>query len=137
MIVQEISAARYRATQSNKFLNRMNCMQTLIIESPAAYSPAGISGLFFSPELMRAATIAHELTSRTPADFLSESLGSEISAFPRQDDDDIEDEDDEDEDLDEDEDEDEDDLDDEEDDDLEDEDDDDLEEDEEDEEEDA
>jgi hypothetical protein len=87
----------------------MNCMQTLITEATAAYSPAGMSDVFFIPELMTAATIDRELTSRRPAEFSSEDFETGISMSPSEDDDDVEDED---EDLDdEDEDEDEDDLD--------------------------
>jgi len=72
---------------------RMNCMQTLITRATAAYSPAGMSDVFFVPELMMAATIAGELPSRMPAEFSSEDFETGISMSPSQDDDEIEEED--------------------------------------------
>ena len=75
-------------------------MQTpLITETSAAYSPAGMSDLFFTAELTMAATITHELTSRTPLELSSERFENRASMSLRQDDDDIDD-DEEDDDLD-------------------------------------
>jgi len=83
-------------------------MQTLNTEAAAAFSPAGMSDLFFIPELMTAAASARDLTSHTPAEAARETLDFRISTSPAQDDDEEDDDiDDDDDDLDEDDDDDE------------------------------
>ena len=83
-------------------------MQTLNTEAAAAFSPAGMSDLFFIPELMTAAASARDLTSHTPAEAARETLDFRISTSPAQDDDEKDDDiDDDDDDLDEDDDDDE------------------------------
>jgi len=83
-------------------------MQTLNTEAATAFSPAGMSDLFFIPELMTAAASARDLTSHTPAEAARETLDFRISTSPAQDDDEEDDDiDDDDDDLDEDDDDDE------------------------------
>ena len=67
-------------------------MQLLITEATAAYGAPGMSDLFFIPELMMTATITRDLTSRMPAELITEDLKTGISMSPAGDDDDVDDE---------------------------------------------
>jgi hypothetical protein len=78
----------------------MNCMQILITEATAAYSAAGMSDLFFIPEPMMTGTIVLDMTSRMPAELITEDLTTGISMSPARDDDDVDEEEDEDDDED-------------------------------------
>ena len=71
-------------------------MQILITEATAAYSAAGMSDLFFIPEPMMTGTIVLDMTSRMPAELITEDLTTGISMSPARDDDDVDEEEDED-----------------------------------------
>ena len=64
-------------------------MQTILTEATAAYSPAGMSGLFFIPELLMAGAIGRDLTNQMPAEFAPEHLDTGILTSPAKDDDDV------------------------------------------------